>query len=282
MNWVFKAKQLDYDVSTKTEFIRLYVKRSFSGKPNDKVLILDKLTEGWAFTSLYEIEKIDDPAKGRTTEERRVITITVRFLDKYTDKLLEDYIYSLKRVYNFGQPINHFKRYSRLNDEQFGVIANDEINYTRSVLGTVLNALPGEHQQAFIAYLAIEQPKLLQDQIDYTEALNYLSNYLQFAIIHPATCLVEAGRMLREISPDEAGAVALQYVPANDVEKTAGNNNQPILCNVLRQVEIIQEHLLTLRFDSNSELGVLLANDRRNERNNNGFRSTGLPLKLKS
>lgn len=93
---------------------------------------------------------------------------------------------------------------------------------------------------------------------------------------------MEAGRMLREISPDEAGAVALQYIPANDVEKTAGINNQPILCNVLPQIEIIQEHLSTLRFDSNSELGVLIANDRGSSKNNKGFKSTGLPLKLKS
>lgn len=282
MNWIFKAKQLDRRVGAADANIVLRVKLSFSGKPQERVMILDKDKDQWYFAALYEIVSVSDPDvdNPKLKDEKREIIIALRLIKTLKDKPLNDYIYSLKRVYNFEQPIRHFNRYSRLSDDQFEVILDDKIYYSRTIVGVVLNSLPQEHQEQFISYLAEESPAMLQGAVDYNIILDHIKEYLGFAVIHPSKCLAEAYEILKDVSPNEASQVMLVEKPEEDEDDKA-NDNEVFYCNINEQVNIIDSFLPVLDFSRNEEIASVLAEERQSRKNTKGFRAIGLPLKLK-
>lgn len=96
------------------------------------------------------------------------------------------------------------RRYSKLEEVEFNGIVTDEIYFSRTMLGTILNALPREHQEGYLAFLGHYEPGLLRqdDKIDIDAALRYAIRYLKFAIIKPAEFLAKASTILRQMVPN--------------------------------------------------------------------------------
>lgn len=200
-NWIFKIpKFTSFDSSSQKETIRLEQKRNFRGEVGDRALVLQFVSGDWQFVSNYEIQEIDlkDPEA-----EYKVFNIRLVLISKLEDKLLDDYIFSLRRVTNFKYPINHFKnRYNRISIPEFEGILYDNIYQKRTIVGTVLNAMHRNHQESFLIYLAERDPAQLLGNADVDEVFTFLLEYLNFSIIKQAVYLSESVEILRKLGVD--------------------------------------------------------------------------------
>lgn len=199
-NWVFKLERNLWFNRDKKETISLNQKRNFRGEEGDGALILEFLNGNWQFTAHYEIQsiKIENP-----DAEKKIINIGLALVSLLEDKLLDDYIYSLRRVTDFKRPIKHFRRkYNRLSVPEFDGILEDNIYQKRTIVGTILNALHRSHQESFLVYLAEKSPEQLLANADMDEVFTVLLEYLNYAVIKPALYLAESVRILRTLKID--------------------------------------------------------------------------------
>lgn len=195
MNWIFKTgDHLKFLNEGKNGELRLEQKTNFTGESGEDVLILSRKKE-WEFIAHYRIENV---SVENPDDEYKKIQVSIELKTEFASpKPLDDYIYSLARITNYANPIKHFNRkYNRLSDIEFNAILYDKIYQKRTVVGTILNAMHEDHQNAFIAYLGTEQPDLLTNRADMDRILLLLLRYLDFAIIKPANYLKEIDRII--------------------------------------------------------------------------------------
>jgi len=167
MNWVFKTgDHFELNSTANKAVVTIVQKSNFRGKEGDDVLILEKRKSEWEFIAHYKILEITLPKENQS--EKKEFVITLELVKEFQgDKLLEDYIYSIRRVTNYASPIRHFNRkYSRLKDAEYEAIVEDNIYEKRTIVGTVLNAMHRDHQEAFILYVAEESPEQLTGKVD--------------------------------------------------------------------------------------------------------------------
>ncbi len=200
MNWIFKTGDyFQMDSDNKKAIVAIEQKRNFTGKEGEDVLILEKNKSEWEFIARYQIASI---LVKNPEAEFKEISITLSLVQKFKEeKLLEDYVYSLRRITNYSNPIKHFSRkYSRLHDAEFEAIVEDKIYLKRTILGTVLNAMHKDHQKSFINFVASEAPAILTGKTDMDTALMLLLQYLEFAVVKPAKYLRESADLLKSIT----------------------------------------------------------------------------------
>jgi len=275
MNWIFKARdyfQLQSDEQKAIVTIEIEQRRNFTGKAGENVLILEKKNSGWEFTTLYHIALVE--VKNQEAEFK-MIMITLTFIRPFFgDKLLEDYIYSLRRITNYASPIKHFNRkYNRLYDAEFEAIVEDKIYLKRTILGTVLNAMHPEHQRAFFGYAAAEAPELLTSKTDMDKSLKLLLEYLDFAVVKPALYLKESAELMKSfISQKEISVIGF----SEDVENITPRNTQMIV----PQVDAINKYLENMFGYNNKRLQSQLLQLEDNRKFKTLFKNTPLPITL--
>ncbi|MCH6236786.1 hypothetical protein [Cognataquiflexum rubidum] len=274
MNWIFKTG--DY-IKTENDGQRATItfeqKRNFTGKEGEDVLILEKRRSEWQFISHFSIVKIE--VKNQEAENKE-ITISLALVKLFKEeKLLEDYIYSLRRITNYSYPIKHFSRkYSRLFDAEFEAIVEDKIYLKRTILGTILNAMHSEHQKAYINYVALESPELLTGKSDMDKALELLLQYLDFAVIKPAQYLKESVELLKNIVSDEE---IEQIGFAEDIERQIIKSRQMLK----PQVDLINQYLGELFQYNNEARGIRMLELEDNFKSKSLFKNSPLPITLK-
>lgn len=274
MNWIFKVGdyfQIDND--GQKAIVSIEQKRNFTGEVGEDVLVLAKTKTDWEFTAHYRIANID--VKNPEAEYKE-LTITLALIQQFKEeKLLNDYVYSLRRITNYAYPIKHFSRkYSRLYDAEYEAIVEDKIYLKRTILGTVLNAMHSEHQKAFLGYVAIEAPELLAGKADMDKSLSLLLQYLDFAVVTPARYLRESVDFMKSfISEKEISEIGFSM----DSENIKPRNIQMIS----PQVEAIDEHLEDMFSFNNQKRGLQLLELEDNRKFKTLFRNSPLPITLK-
>lgn len=274
MNWIFKAD--DYfkiDSNGQKAIVRIEQKRNFTGEVGEEVLVLAKTKTDWEFTAHYRIANIE--VKNPDTEYKE-ITITLALIQEFKEeKLLDDYVYSLRRITNYAYPIKHFSRkYSRLYDAEYEAIVENKIYLKRTILGTVLNAMHSEHQKAFISYIAIEAPELLAGKSDMDKSLTLLLQYLDFTVGTPARYLRDSAELMKSfISENEISEIGF----AEDAEDIKPTNTQMIS----QQVDAINDYLGDMFGFNNQKLGLQLLELEDNRKFKTLFRNAPLPIALK-
>jgi len=274
MNWIFKTgNYLKVDSQKNEATATLEQKLNFSGKTGEKVLLIDKIRGDWEFISIYSIKGIDIQNPDQALKKIFISLNLVKHFEK--SKNIMDYIYSLSRITNYDNPMKHFTRkYSRIYETEFDAIVQDKIFVSRSILGTVLNALPREHQEAFIDYIAVEAPELLTNNIDIDRALSLLKTYLKFSIIEQAEYLKESASMLKSIiSEDEYSKIGFSL----NTEKERIQSVEMIK----PQVEIIDEYLDDYVNLLDKAAEPKLFENRENWKFKQLFKKTRLPITLK-
>lgn len=274
MNWIFiNGDYFQTDNTGQKARITFSQKRSFTGEVDEHVLILEQTKNDWEFSAHYRIANIEviNPEA-----ELKEIVITLTLVNIFEEKkLLEDYIYSLRRITNYASPMKHFRRkYSRLYYAEFEAIVEDRIYVKRTLLGTVLNAMHADHQRAFIAYSANEAPELLVGNTDMDTSLTLLLQYLDFAVVKPAIYLIQSAEMMKSFIPeDEISTIGFSF----DAENVTSKNTQFIH----PQVTLIDEYLEYL-FDFINEISNLLDQELgKSPEFDKLFKNTPLPITLK-
>lgn len=272
MNWIFKNNLLGSVGNTAEDFsVRFYQKQNFSAKPGERVLILGMKKGEWQFIAEYSIAKIEI----NPDEEYKEITVFLKLEKKFDDKLLTDYIYSLRTITHFDYPMRHFTRkYRRLNDAEYDAIVNDKIYVKRTIVGTVLNAMHVEHQKAFIEFVAENEPGLLVGNADMDEIYNLLVKYMDFAIVKPSQYLRESANILQSVlTSEEYDGIGF----GSDIERLGVNNTQRIKSQVL----IIEENLSSLEQFVNQGMDNEISGFEDKSNLERYFRNSPLPISLK-
>ena len=273
MNWIFKnGDYFQFDSNIQKAVVLIEQKINFTGEVGENVLILEKKKNEWQFTAQYRITDIE--VKNPEAEYKQ-ITIALSLVQQFDDeKLLEDYIYSLRRITNYNSPIKHFgRKYSRLFDAEFEAIVQDKIYLKRTILGTMLTAMHPDHQKAFIAFVGVEGPELLTGKADMDKALTLLLQYLDFSIVQPAQYLKESAKILATIvSDEELGQIGF----ASDLEKLDLKSTEMLQL----QVSVINEYLEDLIGFQNEKLGLQSLELQENAGFKKLFRNSPLPITL--
>lgn len=271
MNWIFKiGDYFQIDSDSQKAIVTIKQKRNFTGEVGEEVLVLAKTKTDWEFTAHYRIANIE------VKTEIKEITITLELIQQFKEeKLLDDYVYSFRRITNYADPIKHFSRkYSRLYDAEYEAIVEDKIYLKRTILGTVLNAMHAEHQKAFISYVAFEAPELLTGKTDMDKSLSLLLQYLDFAVVTPARYLKESVKLMKSfISEREISEIGF----AEDAKNIKPTNTQMIS----QQVDVINEYIGDMLGFNNEKLGLQLLELEDNRKFKTLFRNAPLPITLK-
>ena len=215
MNWIFKESELSESSKEQSVATVTFIQRmNFAGKVGEQVLTLLNVQGNWIFSAQYNIIDIQTINNGGQNREIKIYLSLIQRFEE--EKNLDDYVYSLSKITDFKNPIKHFSRkYNRLEDAEFNAIVNNDIYEKRTILGTILNALHGDHQEAFIMYLANWAPELLTKGIDINRALNLLAKYLNSAIIIPSRYLKASAEIFVSLNLGydfkEVGLALAQY-----------------------------------------------------------------------
>lgn len=273
MNWVFKyGDHFKLDKKSNKAVVTLEQKSNFRGKEGDEVLILEKIKNKWVFTAQYKILEIIPPKNLQSQYKQFVITLEL-IKEFEGDKLLDDYIYSLRRVTNYATPIRHFNRkYSRLKDAEYEAIVDDDIYEKRTIVGTVLNSMPRDHQEAFILYVAEESPEQLTGKVDIDKVLELLLYYLNYSVIKPAQFLRESANIFKALF-DEKELADIGFGSDIGIEKNSFELIAP-------QVALIEIFLSQLPLGNNQEIGSQLLDVKDNPKFKRLFKNTPLPITL--
>ncbi|MBL7839645.1 MAG: hypothetical protein JNJ75_05865 [Cyclobacteriaceae bacterium] len=275
MNWIFKTgDQLKFLNDGRNAELRLEQKPNFTGQVGEDVLILSKRKE-WEFIAHYQIS---DVTVENPDDEYKKIKVTIDLKTEFAkSKPLDDYIYSLVRVTNYSSPIKHFNRkYNRVYDVEFTAILEDQIYQKRTVVGTILNALHKAHQNAFVAFLASQQPDLLTNRVDMDRLLPVLLKYLDFAVVKPAQQLLKIAEVINTTSLrqhyDEIGFGSFS-------ETVKGSDHKSSDQMIKSQIEVINQHSKFFPGFANEIDKQLrdIVDDRKFRRL---FRNSGLPITL--
>jgi hypothetical protein len=274
MKWVFKEALFNIRADEQIATGAWEQKRNFSGEKGEMILLLGKIGKEWFFTYRGIIKQI---RVRQLPYDIKGYNITIELMEYYSDqKPLDDYIYSMRRIRSFQEPIRHYKRkYSRLFDHEYDAIVNDKIIVNRTIFGTIVNALHVDHQEAFLQYLAEVNPRLLSTETNVSEALSILYEYLDFAIIQPANYLKASAEILQDLMPEEYKTIGFAY-EADALEKSLPNNYY----NLDRQAVHIEQAIKLLPIEEiqgksqvRSEYG--------NDSESRFFKNMPLPIQLK-
>lgn len=273
MKWIFKLDDSYQRGNNKNETaITFEQKRNFTGEKGEDVLFLQNKNKEWEFIALYRISDVNIK---NIENGFKQINVTLDFVKQFEEeKLLEDYVYSLKRVTNYAYPMRHFNRkYSRLYNAEFEAIVEDKIYLKRTILGTVLNAMHRDHQKAFIAFVAQESPELLTGKMNMDKALSLLLVYIDFAIRKPAQYLKESAILLKSIVSEEVYA---EIGFSLEVERITSKNTQLIK----QQENLIDEYLPDLFGFQSDNRGLRLLELEDNAKFKSLFKNSPLPISL--
>jgi hypothetical protein len=85
---------------------------------------------------------VEHAAEAGTPQYRLIVTEPVKFDG---ERLLDEYAFSLTKVYRYGVPARHFRLpYLSLSEFDFKTIATGRVFWSRTATGLLLNALPQE------------------------------------------------------------------------------------------------------------------------------------------
>ncbi len=243
--WFFKLE--NNSLNNKT--INFETRTKFKGKIGDGIVFLSIQSGDLSFTyygiiDSLEFEKID--------EKLYINKVFLKIYEIYEeDNLLENYTYSIKRITNFERPEVNFKvQLGTLQKVEFDGIINGEFFYARTAFGKYVNALPGDHQLAFVKYFIEIAPEIyFSTTKNFDKALEVLENYIQDRITIPARFLNQGFKILSN------------YVNDSELNDIGVSTPDKPIDRLKPQIDIIEKHLDEVR---NKEERVENSRDFRN------------------
>lgn len=175
-------------------------KREVSMREYDKILVFARRATEISFLWHGKITQIT-----RTPEEEPVTFILeVSAVETFEDpRQLEDYAYSLLKVYRYQEPWRHFLRtYVRIDVFDFETIVRGWIFWARTAFGTFANALPNVKLFEYLQLAAEQQPTRVVQGGSMASAWQLLRDFITDEYIAPAGLFAETADTLRELGQD--------------------------------------------------------------------------------
>ena len=126
------------------------------------------------------------------------IISSTSFKEFYSYVYLEDYSYSLEKVYRYQAPILHFRRaYTLLDENDANTLQNEWIYVSRTVFGRLLNALPRINKLDFITQIINEFETDDLKKISYLNGLKYLKEYIEERVLTRGKYIVQSRDIIK-------------------------------------------------------------------------------------
>ena len=124
---------------------------------------------------------------------------------------LEDFAYSLLKVYRYAVPTRHFRRsYLRLEESDFNALVNAQIFWSRTAFGSFINQLPRMMQMRFMVKLAELQPRVLIERAGYNLIWQVLRDFIKEEYVAAARIFIEIRRQVEELETSQEGKLRFE------------------------------------------------------------------------
>lgn len=206
MIWVFRPSSENQISNSKIsdgnfEF-NIKTRLNFSGQKGDTAVIMGRKEEGSYFEFTSQIISVESTILSEDKLKNFLVTLSQPEMIKTPNKL-DDLMYSLHKVYNYDRPNIHFNRvYSRLNHDDFEVIANGRLFIARTALGKIVNSLHRQHRIAFVQMLIEHNPNMYFTSRKYDEVFDLLKEYIENRILIFTEFLSDAWDNFQKINSD--------------------------------------------------------------------------------
>lgn len=172
---------------------------------NDSVVFLERDAfhpsgkSDYYFSSFGKINSIIKLKESSIEQKYNVYEINFTIDSKLKENnSLDNLIYSLKKIYNYKNPLLHFRRpYTYLEDIDYLTITEGRIFISRTAIGKIVNSLPRAHVQNFIIKLIEVEGLNFFVEKDYISALKNLKIYIEEEIDNNGKLLLSCEYMLK-------------------------------------------------------------------------------------
>ena len=185
------------------------------------------------FESVHIVQLPEEPAS--RGEEPRVYFLAqlgLRIDDDFeSPRNLDDFAYSLRKVYSYDSPERHFRLpYVRLDGQDYECLAEGEVFWTRTAFGHFANALPPAKLREFLCWAGSQEPSCAFARGPLDKAWPLLETFISdqyLALVPLLSHIVRFSSQLRGSVDDEPGIshIALEDPDDNtsfDVDEQAG------------------------------------------------------------
>lgn len=160
---------------------------------SDKIVLFERTYDDLVFVSHGLVTSVITERKDETTYLFKARLEKHEVFDE--KRYLEDFSFSLEKIYRFNKPLLHFCRpYVLLSQHDYNTIIHANIYWARTAFGLFINQLPSEHIVRFMRNLAEKDPDILLQRSGYIRAWKSLRSFIEQEFITAAQIL----RAIRE------------------------------------------------------------------------------------
>lgn len=170
----------------------------------------------------------------------RIISNTFEPFKKYHE--LDDYAYSLQRIFRYQNPERQFRRtFTSIETEDVVTLEKEWIFVSRTILGRLINALPRLNKLEFVSRAILKFGTDDLSKVTYTKGLRFLKDYIEEEIIARGHYLTSTRDLLQSALKDIVGKEDIGFLLEDG--KTESIRNQAILFDQVFRLESTFETL---------------------------------------
>ncbi len=186
--WAFSDKYFHKDISS----ITMKSGRKVLVQEGDHVILFERSNEDVLFKSYGLVSSVALEDLGEKGFYFKAILSNIEIFEQA--RHLEDFSYSLIKIYRYEEPARHFhRRYLELSDYDIRTLVEAKIYWARTGFGYFINQLPQVHLIRFMSKLAETEISMLLQQTGYNKAWQSLRNFIEEEY-------VSAGRVFESIN----------------------------------------------------------------------------------
>ena len=172
--WALNLKYFKRDDSS----ILLESARKVWISEGDKLIFFTRANKGIVFQSSATVSSTSLEDLGEVGFRFKGMLSNLRLFRE--DRHLEDFSFSLQKIYRYQKPMLHFKRpYIELSENDFKTLVKAKIYWARTGFGQFINQLPHLHLVRFMRELAESEPDILLQRSGYSNAWKALRRFIE-------------------------------------------------------------------------------------------------------
>ena len=248
--WAFDLKYFKRDDSS----ILLESVRKVWISEGDKIIFFNRFNKGIVFQSSTTVSSTALEDLGEEGFRFKGILSKLRLFQE--DRHLEEFSFSLQKIYRYQKPMLHFKRpYIELSENDFKTLVKATIYWARTGFGQFINQLPHPHLVRFMRGLAESEPDILLQRSGYSNAWKALRRFIEEEYISAA--LVFKAIRIQVEKLNQLPEFNLEY---SDVSLSSDEDIQP---DFVEQQERLFSEFSEMLVMEDSQIDVLHEIDRR-------------------
>lgn len=245
----------------------------------DKIVFFERMYDDLVFLGQGVVTSVTSEPKDETTFVFKARLEKQEFFEE--ERHLEDFSFSLEKIYRFTKPLVHFRRpYVGLSQYDYSTIVDAKIYWARTAFGLFINQLPRGHIVRFMRNLAESDPDILLQRSGYLRAWKSLRSFIEEEFVTAAQILRAIREQVEEYNEETETTI--------DYSSLGFSTDEEIdIADSLGNQERLLSQFVELLRPEDAETNLLVEIDRRleEELNNNEtfeaiFRDKPWPIQM--